>query len=303
MAQQSASNEEMTELLLEIADAYEGGDRPLRKSADKGIGDRLKLLRENQPFRDYGLDEKDILITAILFGNFFEEEDGMEARRLLRKIERDKKSAFREITRINRLKELGILEAGKGYRLRSGRFAEDIQEDDACSTGGLELLRSTLRLSGHFLNSLFDTGIQKPAQSHEPYKDNLEYLTDQFARLEFLKEGDDFLISPKRFRRALRRGRMTRGERLQGIDELKRLEERIAGRLQKTERTFPFEELKKKKRLIQKEEWIVLSLLERDITGGGHYFADEILDMISRTPCERLTDKKLLQEDGRLTKG
>jgi len=303
MTHQPTSNDEMIDLLLEIVDAYEKDDRPRRKSADEGIGDKLTLLRERPPFRDYGLDEKDVIITAILFGNFFEEDDGMEARRLLRKIERDRRSVFRKIKRINRLKELGILEARRGYRLRSGRSLEDIQEDDACSAGGIELLRSTLRLSGHFLNRLCNTGVQKAAQPLEPYKDNLEYLSDQFTRLEFLRDDDDFLISPRRFRRPLRRFRTARGERLHGMDEIKRLEERISGRLQKTERTFPFEELKKKKRLSHKEEWIVLALLEREITGGGHYFSDELLDMISRTPCERLTDKKLLQKDGRLAKG
>jgi len=106
MTHQPTSNDEMIDLLLEIVDAYEKDDRPRRKSADEGIGDKLTLLRERPPFRDYGLDEKDVIITAILFGNFFEEDDGMEARRLLRKIERDRRSVFRKIKRINRLKEL-----------------------------------------------------------------------------------------------------------------------------------------------------------------------------------------------------
>ncbi len=253
MTHEPTTNEEVIELLLEIADEYLGGDRLRREAADEGVGERLTLLRDRPLFRDYGFDEKDILITAILLGNFFEEDDGMEARRLLRMIGKERKSVFGEIKRINRLKDLGIVEAGNGGRLRSGRYMEDVQEDDACITGGIELLRSTLRFSGHFLSRLCDAGVQQITHPLEPYKDNLEYLSGQFARLEFMREEDDFLINPRRFRRTLRRGRTGRKEWMQDTNELKRLEDRITGRLQKTERTFPFEELKKKKKLnIQK---------------------------------------------------
>ena len=102
----------------------------------------------------------------------------------------------------------------------------------------------------------------------KPYKDNLEYLADQFERLKLIKndneadDEDDFLINPRKIRRLPRRHRisMTRNK-ADNNKKLLELEKRIDRRLAVTDRTFSFEEYKKKKSLTRMEELIILELL------------------------------------------
>ena len=238
-------------------------------------------LLNNPVFKDYNLDEKDVKVIAILFKNLLDEKDGVRANKILKRLEKEKIPMFSEIKRLSRLREMKIIEA-------TSHFEDDI--DSPAS-----LLRSSFRLSASFLNSLYN-GNEEPitvVTEIEGYKDNLEYLADQFERIKILRE---------------RRGEFSRLMREDGIakkrqtEELKKHEARIAERLLKTAKSFPFEEFKKKKALSLKEELIVLALLRNEELYKDQYTIEELLDIISQTPYERLVDRRLLQKDGRLSR-
>jgi len=143
----------------------------------------------------------------------------------------------------------------------------------------------------------------------KPYKDNLEYLADQFERLKLIKndneadDEDDFLINPRKIRRLPRRHRisMTRNK-ADNNKKLIELEKKIDRRLAVTDRTFSFEKYKKKKSLTRMEELIILELLEGKVFGSSEYDVKELIDLISEDTYERLKNIKLFQKEGRLVK-
>src|SRR4030067_1232924 len=237
-------------------------------------------LINNPVFKDYNLDEKDIKVIAILFKNLLDERDGIRANKILKSLIKEKIPMFSEIKRLARLREMKIIEL-------TSRPEDDI--DSPAS-----LLRSGFRLSAAFLNKMYN-GAEEPNATAvtEGYKDNLEYLADQFERIRILRE---------------RRSEFPRWMKGEGLakkrepEEVKKLEARITERLQKTDITFPFEEFKKKKGLDQKEELIILALLRNEAIYKDQYSIEELLDIISKTPYERLVDRRLLQKDGRLSR-
>ena len=250
-------------------------------NSQRGTEFILSSLISTQLFKDYNLDETDMQIINSLFNSLMNGEDGIRATKILKHIDKNKTAAFRDIKRIMRLKQHGIIETGRH------------SEDDMENIGAL--LRSRLQLTDSFINRIYNK--DKPdddteTDTKEAYKDNLEYLSDQFERIRILKEINS----------AIRRNRENRGA-VAGknqTEDPKKLEGKIAERLSRANEIFPFEEFKKKKKLNRKEELIILAMLEQEMLYNGQYSIDDLLDIISQTPYERLVDIRLFQKDGRL---
>lgn len=233
-------------------------------------------------FKEYNLDEKDIKAVSMLFKSLLNGKDEIRVIEVLKKICNNKIDIF-ELKRFTRLMRSGILETAGG-----------------CSAmDGIGLLRSGIRLSEDFLNRAYNFNTEDAnSDIAEPYKDNMEYLSEQFERMRLFDEIGD---SRNIWRRKGYYGASTDRKKME--EELKRLEAGIEKRLSKTEEVFPFEAFKKKKGLTLKEELIILAILRKDaVCRGEEYLIDDLLGIISPTPYERLTDKRLFQKDGRLIK-
>lgn len=279
MQEQIFSNEKEINLLLEMAEDGFRSEEPGRLVEAK---DNFANLLTSPLFKEYGLDEKDVKIIAILFKNLLDGKDETKGIEVLKKTGKGSRVDFFEINRLIKLMETGILEA---VNSRSANME------------GIGLFRSNFRLSDRFLNRLYSANSEGKAPSAaEPYKDNLEYLSDQLERIRILKEMNGFTLP-----------RQSRGKRGAAADksaaeELNRLEKKIEERLARTEKSFPFEGLKKKANLSRQEELIVIALLEKEMACDGEYDMNGLLDIISQTPYERLADRALLQEDSKLFK-
>src|SRR5208283_6154925 len=86
--------------------------------------------------KSYDLDEKDVRIISMLFNSLLDgkdRNDGIKAMDILKPFANDKTIAFRELKRITRLKNLGILQVSSG---------NDSDNDNAAG-----ILRSTYQLS------------------------------------------------------------------------------------------------------------------------------------------------------------
>lgn len=282
MPDQIISKEEDKELLAEDL-AENGKAEEPAANCEREMKFILSSLISSGLFKDYALDEKDMRIMDFLFNSLMNGKDWIKTTDILKHIEKGEGAAIQKIKRVVRLRELGIVETG-------GR-----SEENTDSVGAL--LRASIRLSGDFLNTICSEKEKTADDIIAPYKDNLEYLADQFERIRLLKE-------IKNIRESERRKGSGQASSLKLKEaELKKTEARIAGRMDMTDEIFPFEEFRKKKKLSQKEELIVLAVLGNEIVGGADgSFIDDVLDVISRTPYERLTDKKLIQKDGRLLK-
>ena len=95
-----ARKEDMIELLLEVSDGCERLKGRRGASCMVKLKDELARLIETAPLKELGLDEKDALIIAVLFGMFFEKEEVLTAMDVLRMFEKDKKSVFLGIKRL-----------------------------------------------------------------------------------------------------------------------------------------------------------------------------------------------------------
>lgn len=218
--------------------------------------------------KGYNLDDKDTEIINILFNSLLNGTDGVKAVDILKHFNEGKSDVVWEIKRLARLKQLEILKINGN------------QDDNTDSAGAV--LRSTFKLSNDFLSLIYS--VKDTADNITGYKDNFEYLSEQFERIRFLRE-------PRR------------NNKNTDKEELKKVETKIANRLSKTDKTFFFEELKKGKNLNRKEELIILTMLESEIVHGEDRICiDEILDVVSKTPYEKLGDRKLLQKDSKLFK-
>ncbi len=290
--------EKETAALLDISKNYG------KKSKSGFVKHEVSLLLASPLFKQYGIDEKDVLIVAILLENSFEEDEGMKTKDVLNRVEKDRKAVFTAIKRIERLKESGMIDFVTGEECL--RIDDDDTEDAAgCKSSNVSLFRTTIALSSSFLDKLCGTDVVSSNDIITPYRDNIEYLCDQFERVGILEEEDDDLFLRPRVRRMLKRGgRALPKKDSKRFDEgkVEKIEERITERLKKTDRAFPFEEFKKKKNLIGKEELVILALLEREASGRQGYDLDDLLDIVSQTRYERLTDRKLIEKGGRLFK-
>jgi SpoVK/Ycf46/Vps4 family AAA+-type ATPase len=287
-----------TAALLDISKNYR------KKSKPGSVRDKISILLASPLFKQYGLDEKDILIVAILLENSFEEDEGMKTKEVLSCVEKDRKAVFVAVKRIERLKELEIIDFVAGEE----RFLiddDDTEDPAGRRSSNVSLFRSTVTLSSSFLDKICGTEVVSSNDTITPYRDNIEYLCDQFERVGILEEEDDDLFLRPRVRRMLKRGgRVLPRKDSKRSDEgkLEKIEKRISERLKKTNRVFPFEEFKKKKNLSGKEELVILALLEREASGHPAYDIDDLLDIVSKTRYERLSDRKLFDKDGRLAK-
>ncbi|MFQ5328462.1 MAG: ATP-binding protein [Thermodesulfobacteriota bacterium] len=295
MSGQIERAEEVADLLLKIADASWGDGSRWSETGAMEIEAGVPRLVEHPIFKKHNLDGKDVVIIATLFARYLEDGEGMEAGEILRRIEEEKKSVFLGIDRVGRLRDIGILETiGESDRERLEYGSEE--ESTA------PLFRASLTLSAAFIAGLYGGAEVMPHSPLKPYKDNLEYLADQFDRIKLLVNESGALMPGLPISRRARRRRTAGVDRAQGGKGVAEMERRIAGRLEVTERSFPFEEFRKRTKLSRKEELVLLLLLENEIASGGHYDIEDMLDIISSTTYDKLVDRTLFDREGRLIK-
>ena len=181
-------------------------------------------------FKEYNLDERDIKIVSTLFKSLLNGKDEVRVIEVLKKI-CNKRIDLLEIKRFTRLMKSGVLETS------GSRSAMD----------GIGLLRSGIRLSEDFLNRIYNFNTEEAVSDiTEPYKDNMEYLSEQFERIRILT--DEIGDSRSIWRRKGYYG--ASNDRKMMEEDLKMIENRIEKRLAIGGETFPFEAFKKKKGLI-----------------------------------------------------
>lgn len=171
--------------LLEVADRRDKLRGRRGGSYLAELRPELTRLMEMPYLKECGLDEKDALIIAVLFGLFFEKEEELTAMEVLRMFEKDKKSVFLGVKRLKRLEDAEIIResehTGRGIILSD----EGALTDDGDGAAGFGLLRSNICLTDRFLNMILrgDAG-----EEVKPYADYMEYLLDQFSRLDGTEE-------------------------------------------------------------------------------------------------------------------
>ncbi|BCD67423.1 ATP-binding protein [Nitratiruptor sp. YY09-18] len=181
---------------------------------------------------------------------------------------------------IKKLLDLGwVVQAGFGA-LKSSEFTK------------LELLHSDIALSVPFLRLLEEGNVELALPEIAPYKDHLEYLEDQFFRIEIYQK-----IAQARQNYG---GDAPTINRLQ--NKLKLLENRIEERLVVTKNPIEIEKLFEEYDLSVKERIIFLALLKEEYAGteGNLREMNTLIDLISFNEYERIENRTLLEEHSKL---
>ncbi|MDD2651488.1 MAG: ATP-binding protein [Sulfurimonas sp.] len=153
----------------------------------------------------------------------------------------------------------------------------------------LELLNSAVGLSPSFLKLLQDGATESELPDIKPYSDHLEYLQDQFLRIELYQKMSAI--------------RHNVHEHSLGIDQahtkLKILEKRIEERVEQTTGKLVLDKFFKQKKMSAKEQVIFLALLreEYSATDASLREMNALIELISFDEYERIKNRSLL-EDG-----
>ncbi len=156
----------------------------------------------------------------------------------------------------------------------------------------LELLNTNVGLSTTFLKLLEDGSLEMALPDVKPYTDHLEYLQDQFFRVELLVQ--------------LTNLRSNYNEDAPNINRLKNkltlLKKRICQRLEQSSEKIIVEEFFKKNQLDEKEQIIFLALLREEYAGneGNLREMNSLIEIVSHDEYERIKNRALLEDGSKL---
>ena len=156
----------------------------------------------------------------------------------------------------------------------------------------LELLSGVVGLTSSFLRLLEEGSLEMSLPDVKPYADHLEYLQDQFFRVEMYQKMSSI--------------RHNVHEHSLGIDriqnKIKLLETRITERISQTKDDVILDKFFKQKKLEKKEEIIFLALLREEYSSTDASLRDmnSLIDLISFDDYERIKNRSLLEDGSKL---
>ncbi len=156
----------------------------------------------------------------------------------------------------------------------------------------LELFNTPVALTSVFMKLLEEGSLEMTLPEIKPYADHLEYLQDQFFRIELYQKmsisrnsGSDHSLGVNRIQ-----------------SKLDLLEKRIDERIAQTSQDVVLDRFFKQKKLEPKEQVIFLALLKEEYsaTEGNLREMNTLIDLISFDDYERIKNRALLEDGARL---
>ncbi len=159
----------------------------------------------------------------------------------------------------------------------------------------LELLNTAVGLTPSFLKLLQDGTLESDLPDVKAYADHLEYLQDQFFRIELYQKMSAI--------------RQNVHEHSLGIDrvqnKLQLLEKRIEERVEQSSENLVLDKFFKQKKMSSYEQVIFIALLreEYSATDASLREMNTLIDLISFDEYERIKNRSLLEEGSNLLSG
>ena len=159
----------------------------------------------------------------------------------------------------------------------------------------LELLNSAVSLTVSFLKLLEEGNSELVLPEIKAYEDHLEYLQDQFLRIELYQKMSTIRHNVHENALGINRVR----------NKLELLEKRIQARLNVTKQEVVLEKFFKQKRFEDKEQIIFLALLKEEYSAGDNNLREmnALIDLISLDEYERIKNRSLLEDGSKLIEG
>ena len=159
----------------------------------------------------------------------------------------------------------------------------------------LELLNMAVALTPSLLRLLEEGAHEIELPDIKPYEDHLEYLQDQFFRIELYQKISSIRQNVHEHSLGINRIRT----------KLDMLEKRIEERVEVTTKDVVLEKFFKQKKLDAKEQVIVLALLKEEYNAGDTSLREmnSLIDLISLDEYERIKNRSLLEDGSNLLSG
>lgn len=156
----------------------------------------------------------------------------------------------------------------------------------------LELLNESIHLSHSFLKLLEDGDLEISPPENKPYQDYLEYLKDEFLRIDLLAQIASLRFSYKSDSPSL--SKITY--------RLNLLDAQISQRLKLTHKTFEIRSIIQEAQLTAKEQTIFFALLKEEYYGGESNLREmnTLIELISQDEYDRIKNRSLLDEKANL---
>jgi len=164
-----------------------------------------------------------------------------------------------------------------------------IKVSEACT---LELLNMNITLSTPCLRLLELGSLEMTLPEVKPYEDHLEYLQDQFFRIELYQKisavrhhGNEQSLSVHRLQ-----------------NKLELLERRVEERMAQTKAEVALDKFMRDNELESKEQVIFLALLKEEYSAGDNSLREmtTLIDLISTDEYDRIRNRSLLEEGSKL---
>ena len=157
----------------------------------------------------------------------------------------------------------------------------------------LELLNSSIALSTSFLKILEEGNNELILPEITPYLDHLEYLKDQFSRIDLYQKLSHLRQSVTSNSPSI--------NRIKNI--LQNIENSIEKRLELTKEEMVVDSIFKDHHLSQKEQLIFLALLKEEYAGEFESLRDmnTLINLVSFDDYEKMKNRSLLEEGSKLT--
>jgi len=240
----------------------------------------LKAPHKSEIFKTLNVSKKEAEILKYMLIKYLEGQEDLKVRNILQDIyDQETLKAFEKIPLIKKLIE-------EGWVVVSSFGAKNPD----LST--LELFNSNVSLSVAFLKLLEKGDLQRVIPQKTPYKDHLEYLHDQFLRIDIYEQLRNLKNSFSNETASIKR--------LQS--KLKLIESTIKERIKKTQIDLPVLNFMKENEFNEKEEIVFLALLKEEYSGGTENARElnRLLDLISADEIDRIKNRSLLDENSKL---
>lgn len=235
----------------------------------------LQDPKKSPIYNNLNVDENELKILKRLLEEYIDGNEDVKVRKLLKEV--FNKKGLDAIEYVEYIKNL----IDEGWVVIS---SFSYKNDDLTT---LEILNSSVSLSIAFLKLIEKGNLDLVIPENKPYNDHLEYLQDQFLRIELYEK-----LSNIRTKQTSKRIK----------SKIKLIENVIKERIKKTKIELPVQNFIEENEFNEKEELLFLALLKEEYTSSNENAREQhyLLNLISNDEIEKIKNRNLLDDNSKL---
>jgi len=235
----------------------------------------LQDPKKSPIYNNLNVNENELKILKRLLEEYIDGNEDVKVRKLLKEV--FNKKGLDAIEYVEYIKNL----IDEGWVVIS---SFSYKNDDLTT---LEILNSSVSLSIAFLKLIEKGNLDLVIPENKPYNDHLEYLQDQFLRIELYEK-----LSNIRTKQTSKRIK----------SKIKLIENIIKERIKKTKIELPVQNFIEENEFNEKEELLFLALLKEEYTSSNENAREQhyLLNLISNDEIEKIKNRNLLDDNSKL---